>query len=560
MNRFQLLACLASSICSQHIIADDLQAPSASSSITQMPILIEKVQGFVLTGNPHVLEEIAPDTGGIQFIEIDVPGGKKGLEKLLEKYLGRSLTAEDLQQIKREIILYYRDHNHPLLSVYIPEQQITYGVVQFVVQESVLSQVNVYGNKHFSTKRYTNAIKLKKGEPIDENVLLNNLNFINRNPFRRADLIYAPGADPQTTDIELLVKDRFPLSVYAGVDNTGLVHTDRTRWFAGFTWGNAFNLDQIFSFQYTAAPNPHKFNAFTVSYTVPLPVQHILMLYGGYSRVNVHLPQSSNTHGTSGQASIRYDIPIAPSPWLLHEITCGFDFKRSNNTVEFVENFPVIGQEVNLTQFMCGYNLGYQRDHDHWSHKVGFDLELFFSPFSWIPDQSNQDFQSLNPFATHTYVYGRSSLTYKIHLPKEFQWTALAQMQLSNQSLLPSEQFGLGGYNTVRGYEERQLNADDGLLLSTEIHSPKFKLFKKCGKCKVNDALEFLIFLDYGLSHDNHRLSGEKQTDYLLGTGPGIRYAIEKYLSARLDWGIKLHKNDFPGGWSMVHFSVIGSF
>ncbi len=568
MNRFQLLACLATSICPQYIIAAPLQAPSASPSMIKKPILIENVKGFVLVGNPVALKKIAVSSARtdssnhprIQFVDIDVPGGEKGLKKLLKRYLEQSLTVEDLQQIKREIILYYRDHNHPLLSVYIPEQKITNGVIKIVVEESVLNQVKIYGNKYFSTKRYENAIQIKQGEEIDENLLLNNLNFINRNPFRRADLIYAPGENPQTTDIELLVKDQFPLSIYGGVDNTGLVHTDRTRWFIGLTWANAFNLDQIFSFQYTAAPDHHKFNAFTVSYTVPLPIQHILLLYGGYSEVNVHLPQSSHTHGSSVQASIRYDIPIAPSPWLLHEITCGFDFKRSNNTVGFVENFPVIGQEVNLTQFMFGYNLGYQRNHSHWSHKVGFDFELFFSPFSWLPDQSKHDFQTLNPFATPIYVYGRSSFSYKILLPKGFQWTALAQMQLSNQSLLPSEQFGLGGYNTVRGYEERQLNDDDGVLLSTEIHFPKFKLLKKCGKYKINDGFEFLLFLDYGLSHDNHLFSGEKQTDYLLGTGPGIRYAIEKHLAARLDWGIKLHKDNFPGGWSMIHFSVTGSF
>jgi hemolysin activation/secretion protein len=555
----RLISFLGALICCCGAFADVSQ-PAPPSSAAKETILIEQAEGFILLGTPDPTEAVPESETGVHFIQIDVPGGKKGLRRRLEKYIGQSLTADDLQQIKRQIILYYRDHDHPLVSVYIPEQKITDGVVTFVVQESVLDQIKVYGNNNFSEKSFVDAIRLKKGEAIDENRLLNNLNFINRNPFRRADLIYAPGTTDNTTNIELIVKDRFPVSAYAGVDNTGLVHTDRTRWFAGFTWANAFNLDQILSFQYTAAPDTDKFNAITVNYTIPLPIQHILLFYGGYSRVDVHLPQSSRTRGKSSQVSVRYDIPIAPSPRLLHEVLCGFDFKRSNNTVEFVESSPVIGQEVNLTQFMCGYNLGYERNFPSWSHKVGFDLQLFFSPFSWLPDQSEMDFRTLNPSATHTYVYGRSSLNYKILLPKGFLWTALAAMQLSNQSLLPSEQFGLGGYNTVRGYEERQLNADDGLLLSTEIHSPKIKIFKKCGKCKINDSLEFLLFLDYGLSHDNHRMVGEAQTDYLLGAGPGMRYAIEKYFSARLDWGVKLHREGFPGGWSMVHFSVIGSF
>ncbi|MBI3236711.1 MAG: ShlB/FhaC/HecB family hemolysin secretion/activation protein, partial [Chlamydiales bacterium] len=513
-----------------------------------------------LLGTSNPTEVVPSNEPGIHFVQIDVPGGKKGLQKLLEKYIGQPLTAKDFQQIKRQIILYYQNHKHPLVSVQIPEQEVTYGVIELVVQESLLNQIKVYGNKNFSSQRFIDAIHLKRGKAIDEDILLDNLNFINRNPFRHVDLIYAPGSVENTTNIELIVKDRFPLSLYTGIDNTGLVHTDRLRWFAGFTWANVFNLDQILSFQYTAAPDTNKFSAFTVNYTIPLPIQHTLTFYGGYSQVHVHLPKTSRTHGSSAQASIRYDIPIPSSQKLLHEVICGFDFKRSNNTVEFVENFPVIGQEVNLTQFMCGYNLGYERDFQSWRHKVGFDIQLFFSPLSWLPNQSEMDFKTLNPFATHIYVYGRSSLNYKILLPKGFQWNALAAMQLSSQSLLPSEQFGLGGYNTVRGYEERQLNADDGLLLSTEIHSPKINLFKKCGKCRIRDSLEFLLFLDYGLSHDHHRMAHAAQTDYLLGTGPGIRYTIENYLSARVDWGIKLHQNGFPGGWSMLHFSVIGSF
>ncbi|MBI3236460.1 MAG: BamA/TamA family outer membrane protein [Chlamydiales bacterium] len=238
----------------------------------------------------------------------------------------------------------------------------------------------------------------------------------------------------------------------------------------------------------------------------------------------------------------------------------GFDFKRSNNTVDFVEQNPVIGQNVNLTQFLCGYNLGYERDYGNWMHKLGFDVQIFFSPFSFLPDQSNVEFRTLNPFAEHVYVYGTSSLNYKVMLPKGFCWTALMALQASNQSLLPSEQMGLGGYNTVRGYEERELNADDGLLLSTQIYFPKITMFKRCATCKVRDSLEFLLFLDYGLSHDNHKMSGQKQTDYLLGVGPGIRYAIENYLSCRFDWGIKLHRDGFSGGATMIHFSVVGSF
>ena len=561
--RKRLCIILAAILCAPSFAQED----SFEETVIESPILVEHVRGFLISGTSELPTDQQKQEG-IQFLNIDIPGGTPGLKKILEPYLGFALTAQDLINIKHQIIVYYRSVNHPLVSVSIPEQKVTDGVIWFVVQESVLDQVKVYGAKYFSKKIYLDAIELDSGDPIDDYILLNNLNFLNRNPFHRTDLIYAPGQKEMTTDIELIVKERFPLMVYTGVDNTGIDHTGRLRWFMGFTWANAFNRDQIFTFQYTSAADPNQFNAITVDYAIPLPIQHTLSFYGGYSQVHAHLPDQNSegkkkegrTHGESIQASVRYDIPISPSPWLLHEILLGFDFKRSNNTVEFVEQNPVIGQNVNLTQFLCGYNLGYERDHGSWMHKLGFDAQLFFSPFSFLPDQSNQDFRTLNPFAEHVYVYGRSSFNYKIRLPKGFQWIALVALQASNQSLLPSEQMGLGGYNTVRGYEERELNADDGLLLSTEIRFPQITMFKRCSTCKVRDALEFLLFLDYGLSHDNHKMEKIKQTDYLLGIGPGIRYDIETYLSCRFDWGIKLHRENFSGGATMVHFSVTGSF
>ncbi len=518
--------------------------------------IIQETKGVCLVGSERSLRSVPSDVKGIAFVDIKVPGDTAQLESRLKPFLGRPLRACDLIEIKREIILYYRDRNHPLTTVQIPEQDITDGVVKVVVSQSKLDTVKVYGNRYFSKEVFSNAIKIKKGQPIDENILLNNLNFINRNPFHRADLIYSPGSESNTTDVEVIVKDRFPLSVYAGVDNTGLAHIERTRLFAGYNWGNVFGLGHMLSMQYSMAPDPYKFDAITVSYTAPLSIQHVLLLWGGYSRVNAKIPFSAKTHGRSTQASVRYDIPIAPSPWLLHEILCGFDFKRSNNTIEFVENFPMIGQEVNLTQFMVGYNLGYE----HCQNKVGFDFQLFFSPFTWLPNQSTRDFKTLNPSSKPTYVYGRSTLNYKRLMPKGFVWNLLISGQVSSASLLPSEEFGLGGFATVRGYEERQLNGDDGLLAKTEIVSPPFGVFRRIGKGVVQDRVEFLAFLDYGLSYDRFKLPHTNRTEFLLGTGPGIRYSIGQYLAARLDWGIKLHHNHFGGGWSMLHFSVIASY
>ncbi|QVL55217.1 MAG: hypothetical protein KFB95_07850 [Simkaniaceae bacterium] len=86
---------------------------------------------------------------------------------------------------------------------------------------------------------------------------------MNRNPFRRTDIIYSQEDVAGATNIELYTVDRFPLRVYAGIDNTGNDLTGNNRLFAGLNWGNVFGTDQCFSYQYTTSSDFKRLQAHT---------------------------------------------------------------------------------------------------------------------------------------------------------------------------------------------------------------------------------------------------------------------------------------------------------
>lgn len=262
--------------------------------------------------------------------------------------------------------------------------------------------------------------------------------------------------------------------------------------------------------------------------------------------------------GWSTQGSLRYVMPLKIYAYLEHAITIGGDFKRSNNTFEFIDQLPKFGNCVNLTQAVLGYNGNYERNH----FRLDFDGTLFWSPGAWIADQSDAAFNSLRPGAVNHWVYFHGSLAYLQRLPKAFSVFFLAEGQVSSEPLLPSEQFGLGGYNTVRGYEQRTVNKDDAVLLSLEARSPAMPITRWIKpSSKVSDGLQFLAFIDYGWGVNIKTLPGTDKADYLLGVGPGLRYTLDPYITARLDWGIRLHNKPYFGGsWSLLHVSVTGSF
>ena len=526
------------------------------------PVLIEKGKGLVLVGNPKDLlsgDEL-DNVRGLKVIGIKIPGKPWKLEKHLNALVvGKQITKETIYEIKTYLATYYKDAHHPLVLVEVPEQDITSGVLQLIVLESRLGEIRIEGNKWTSSKRLMEYIQLRPAQEIDEGRLMNDVHFINRNPFRRVDIVYAPGEEPNTTDVILAVKERRPWRIYSGVENTGVEPIGRGRWLLGFNWGNVFGLGHVFSYQFTSSYNPHRFKAHTVEYLAPLPWRHVLDVYGGYSEVHpkIHRPIRRNK-GWSAQASLRYTIPLRVYRYLEHEIDMGFDFKRMNNTFEFTEDLPLFGRNVNLTQFILGYTGNYERN----TYRLDFDGDIYWSPGQWLADQTNNDYESLRPDAKNHWVYFRGSFVYLQRLPKSFSLSLLARGQISSQNLLPSEQFGLGGYDTVRGYDQREVNKDGAILLSAEARSPALPLLKYIkSQWKIPDRIQFLIFLDYGWGANHNALPGEPKSEYLLGTGPGIRYTIEPYLSARLDWGIKLHKKaQYGGGNTMINFAIIASY
>jgi len=243
-----------------------------------------------------------------------------------------------------------------------------------------------------------------------------------------------------------------------------------------------------------------------------------------------------------------------PAGRLNHEFSFGADFKRTNNTIEFSALFERFGKNANLTQAAFGYDANFEVP----LFRIEWGAELFWSPGRIVADQTNEDYSSLRPGAVNKYVYGTGHIRLLQWMPRDFSFVVWLRGQVASNNLLPSEQIGIGGYDTVRGYEERQLNTDAGFILNTEIRTPFISLFPKSwGRKKYSEGLQFLVFMDYGYGRNHTPIPDEGKAQFLLGAGPGARYNIDPWIYARLDWGFKWHsESEFGFGGSMIHFAV----
>lgn len=533
--------------------------PQSSEDNTK--VVIPSLRGLLLLGSSKSVKVSGLEgVEGVQLDNVDLPGSADSLDKFLSDFWCRPITKQDIIEIKRKVIVYYREHNRPVIHIQVPPQAVKSGVLQLVVYESRMGDVRAIGNKNFSSCKLEGYIRTPRGDRIKADSLINDLNWINRNPFRTTDLIFTPSQTEGYTDIELVTQDQFPLRVYTGVDNTGIAQSGHNRFFAGFNWGNCWGLDHMLTYQFTSGTHYNEFWAHSADYTAPLSWRHTLDIYGGYSEVKANLQGNPgiSTTGSSAQASLRYEIPLPPGLSILEEFTWGFDWKRTNTNLLNNDQF-FFGKPVNITQLMVGINAGLETART----KNSGTIEVFWSPGQWIPEQQNSHFNDLRAGAKNAYVYGRVSVASIFRLPSNFTFEPSIRYQLSSANLLASEQFGLGGYNTVRGYEEREVNGDNAIIINVELRTPPITLLGLNEKWKrnVTDELRFLIFLDYGYAKNHKRYFNEREFQYLMGAGPGLRYVIQKYLTVRVDYGWKLRQIDFGPNplRKMLYFAVVAS-
>ncbi len=537
--------------------AEDRQA--APTEMAQEQVLIKKTRGLMLIsgGGELGMDGISETSGVAASATLQIPGGVERLSTRLEPlFLDKPLTKTVIKDLERTIIQYYSDMNHPVVAVSLPPQQkLTGGVLKLIITEGKLDNVTVTGCKWSNSEKIAETIQIKNGELIDEKKLSADIAWLNRNPFRTVNAVYSPGGDIGTTNLEIQVDERTPFRVYAGADNTGLPQTGRTRYFVGGQAGNLGGVGHLASIQYTTSANFDDFQAITGSYTAPLQWRDLLTIFGGYSRVDVKAGTGSPpATGQSFQLSGRYEIPICSTQDFNPLIRFGIDFKRTDSVLLFSSRSAPTNQPknaANLLQFLAAFRI--QRVAGPLTYDFGADL--YASTSGVLPQQRDADYQNLRVDAKSSYVYVQPLATAAYNYISDGRISLSVRGQIASENLLPSEQLGLGGMNSVRGYNEREKNVDNGVVANLELYAPSLR-FKKW-----NTRLQALAFLDYGSGTEHIPTTAIPNPPSLISAGPGLRLSVDRYLTAQLDYGARLHRNSsFSKGDGRLHFSVIGSF
>ncbi|WP_394365086.1 ShlB/FhaC/HecB family hemolysin secretion/activation protein [Paraburkholderia kirstenboschensis] len=520
--------------------------PPAQSEADSAQIAVTKLEGLVFEPAGATAPAAAAQPG---IAAESLPVLDAAFLRTFETDLGKPLTFGRLAEIRRAVVERYRAAGKPLVDVYVPEQDVSSGVVHIAVAEFRLGQLRTSGNRYFSDDLLKREMPLEAGGPILQSDVSLGLAVLNANPYRRVDAVFAPGEAANSTDVILQTDDRLPLRVNAGYDNAGVRDLGRDRFFAGVDYGNLFGLDQHIAYQFTASndffsgnpdiegrANRARFAAHALSYIAPLPWHNSIELFGVYAQSTPRLPDSYGQTGISAQMSFRYDWRLPTTTDAAQLVQLGYDFKRSNNDLEF-GGFQVFNSNTHIHQFLLTYDFSKPGD----AGAAHASATLVASPGRL--DSSNNDaaFATARHGATVRYAYLQLAAQRAFALGGGFTLSGRGAFQWTPNTLLPSEEMGLGGESSVRGYEPYVVLGDRGWNVQTELRAPALPFGTSSA------AAQPFVFIDAGHVWNRIDQPAEMSNGSLVSVGAGVRFQWSRFVDFRCTYGVPL-RAPTPGG------------
>lgn len=473
----------------------------------------------------------------------------------LRGYLGQPIRAEMITDLRLAVMTAYARAGRPFVYVLVPPQDVSNGVLQVVVTESRLGRITVEGERWFDEATYRKAIRQPPGEPIEAGRLQADLDWLNRNPYRRAAAVAVAGEAARTTDIRIRVTDRRPWAVNLGLDNTGTDASGLERVSFGVDWGDAFGRGDGLNYQYSGSTDFQRVRQHSLSYSTDLAWRHTLLVSATYAKTEAEDGLDFNTTGESKIVNLRYGIPLPRRGPLSHNLGLGFDYKSSNNDILFGgESVFLTTSEIN--QFVLEYG-GSAADR---MGATSFSLSAVGSP-GGISDRNDDIHFALQRMgAKARYAYGRVAVSRVTSLKGGLTLNTRLVGQAASGPLLSSEQLALTGAYAVRGFIEQGTLRDQGVVWRNELRTPAAPVRIPWGK-PGESTLSAQWFLDGGVGRNRDDPAGARSSWVAMAsTGPGVDLQVTRHASLRFSFGMPLVRTGSTGRPLQGQFGLYASF
>jgi hemolysin activation/secretion protein len=463
------------------------------------------------------------------------------LAKVVAKYSGREITAEELEQARQDLTMFYINSGYINSGATLPDQNIESGVITFRIVEGKLSEVNLKGNFWFRSWWLRNEIRRAAWRSLNFNKLRERLQLLRLNPMiSRINAELKPGGVPGESFIDVDIKDTQPFRLGLEFSNKrppsvgaeileahladlnvtghndplliryGIAHTNRD---GGVDLTGLENIEGSYQFPITPWATTLEIHASKSDSSIledpftDLDISSNLEQYGATLRQTVY-ETLANVVALSFTAEKRrsetflFGRPFSLSPGAVNGETSIFVLRFSQ---EFVNR-----SQVHVLALRSTFNFG-------------------IDAFDTTNPGSEPDGEFLSWLGQGQYVrrLWNSDKLLVLRL----------NLQFSSDPLVSLEQLSLGGSESVRGYRENQVLRDNGVFASAELRWPI--LYGK----EHNPILFVAPFVDIGAGWNTLDGQQDRNAEALPSLGLGLIFDPNKHVHAQIYWGYAFNRD-----------------
>ncbi|MBD2353610.1 ShlB/FhaC/HecB family hemolysin secretion/activation protein [Tolypothrix sp. FACHB-123] len=547
------------------------QPTTPTPTLPKLPNLEELFPTSPIT-NPPIEENVPPDLAGkIQVTKFEVVGStvfsQEELDKILQEFINKPITFPQLLEAADKITELYTQGCQPEnkntdlpcyvnSGAYIPAKQtfkVEGDVVKIQVLEGSLETIEIRGTNRLNPDYVRSRLALATGKPLNLKKLMQALQLLQLDPLiKNISAELGNGVNPGASILSVQVAEAKTFTVQVSLDNKrtpGIGSLERQ---IQLNQANLLGLGDGLSVGYT---NTDGSNSVDVSYRLPVnPRNGTVQFNYSYAASNV-IEKPFNVldiEGTSQEYGISFRQPLVETPTT--EFAVGVSASHRDSDVGFLQAqigerlpFPSAGASADGTTKVTILRL-----FQEWTQRSSQQVLAARSQFSFGIDALGATINQDAPDGQ--FFTWRGQAQWVRLLAPETLFLLRTDLQIANRPLLASEQIGLGGQATIRGYRQDQILADNGFLATAEFRYPVLRV------PQVNGLLQITPFFDFGTAWN---ISQPGRTnlnpDTLASTGIGLLWQ-QNNLTARFDWGIPLgidipNKNTWQENG--LYFSVI---
>jgi hemolysin activation/secretion protein len=466
--------------------------------------------------------------------EIEVLGStvfaRTELDKVTDPFIGKKISIMIKEEIESSVTNLYVQKGYTTSGAYSPPQDVSKGKIVIRVVEGSLENIEIRGLKHLAQSYVRSRLELATGTPLNIRRVEEALQLLQLNPLFesvRGHIKQGTARELSVLVVDLVEAPAFSIGLQ--FDNYSPPSIGEYQGTASVEHQNVLGLGDRFRAAYSLTEGLDRYD---FSYKIPFNAKdgsiEIAYVNGENQIVEQFEELELRAESSIFSLSVRQPIILKPTEELALYATLDLQESRTYLFDDIPFSFTVgpEGGKSRITAIRLGQEWIKRSDTNVFALRSQFSIGL-----NWFDATVNDSGTDGRFFSW------QGQFQWVEKLDEDVTFLLRTTAQLTPDSLLPIEQFPLGGIETTRGYRENLRVGDNGLSASSEV---RFALVREDWT-----NLEVAPFVDFGTVWNNRGDVPAPNT--LVSLGASLRLSLWDSLFVRLDYGIPLVKEDNRG-------------